>query len=85
MRHAESSGGIDLFLQMLNDFEDPLQQLRLLDLVIEEFENDNNDNNNNNNNSDYDANANNEDDDDKHAMPCNGCRLPKWCPRCCNS
>ena len=60
MRHAESSGGIDLFLQMLNDFEDPLQQLSLLDLVIEEFEfeNDNNNENNNNNNSDDDDDAN---------------------------
>jgi hypothetical protein len=36
---AKSLGATDLFVKMLGDFDDPLQQLSLLDALIEEFEN----------------------------------------------
>lgn len=35
---ANSSGATDLFVQMLGNFEDPLQQLSLLDALIQEFD-----------------------------------------------
>jgi len=38
---ARTSGGLGLLLQMLRDFDDPLQQLGLLDALVEEFEIDN--------------------------------------------
>ncbi len=39
---ANSSGATELFVQMLGDFDDPLQQLSLLDALIQEFDNNNN-------------------------------------------
>lgn len=38
---ANSSGATELFVQMLGDFDDPLQQLSLLDALIQEFDNNN--------------------------------------------
>jgi hypothetical protein len=54
----KSNGGFDLLLNMLNDFNDPLQQLSLLDCLIEEFDKSDDIDANDDANANANANAN---------------------------